>query len=66
MKQKINSEKDDDVDASDLDGDVFDEEISAYFGNFSDCSLTTKRRRQIEDLLEEKKLKDEFDDFIDF
>jgi len=66
MKKKLNSEKNDNTVSSCSDNNAFDEEFSADLNNSGDYLLNIKTRRKIEDLLEDKKLKDEFDDFIEF
>ena len=64
MKKISSEEKDDAVLSS---SDTFAEEFSEYFksspGNYL---LNAKARRRIEDLLDDKKLKADFDDFIGF
>jgi len=62
MEKKLNAEKDDDIVLNDPDNDLFDE----AFNNPSDYSLSTKIRRKIEALLEDRKLKEELDDFMAF
>lgn len=66
MKKKLNAEKNDPNVSSSPDDDAFDEEFSAYLNDSGDYTLNIQTRRKIEDLLENKKLKDEFDDFIAF
>jgi hypothetical protein len=66
MKKKSDSEKDDNTVSSCPDINAFDEEFSTYLNGSGDYSLSIKTRRKIEDLLDDKKLKDEFDDFMEF
>tara|TARA_R100000805_G_C3503221_1_gene32439 strand:+ start:143 stop:334 length:192 start_codon:yes stop_codon:yes gene_type:complete len=63
MKKQISPEEDDDEE----DDDTFDEKFGNYFKSSPDNYLSNaKARRRIEELLEDKKFKDDFDDYLEF
>jgi len=66
MNKNVNSEKNDDFILNIMDED-FDQDLDEYSKNNSgEYLLSAKTRRRIENLLEDRKLKDELDDFIEF
>lgn len=65
MNKNLSSEENDDAVLSC--SDSFEEEFSKYCqSGLDNYTLNAKARRRIEDLLEDKKLNEDFDDFDDF